>query len=183
MKRRLSESLEAKLVVGPHHAILTEKLVEQWGGIPYASLSVLLSYLKFIQEVHHNHHLIASSHVSYSDHLLFQRLYENVLEEIDKVAEKAVGLGSAMNVQPILLNTQVCQLLKCVDTLPTQMRTASDLLAKNSYAVEMSLLCAVKILVEMMQEYGELSRGVDNLLAGVEDQHEEHVYLLKMRLS
>ena len=35
--------------------------------------------------------------------------------------------------------------------------------------------------VDDLKEMGLLTRGLDNMIAGIEDKHESHVYLLKQR--
>jgi hypothetical protein len=55
-------------------------------------------------------------------------------------------------------------------------------LAKRSYLAEMNFLKVTSHLVNCMKECGTLTRGLDNLIAGIEDKHEGHVYLLKQRL-
>ena len=54
-------------------------------------------------------------------------------------------------------------------------------LARRSYQAEMTFLKATARLVDCLKECGRLSRGVDNMIAGIEDKHENHVYLLKQR--
>jgi DNA-binding ferritin-like protein len=182
MKKRLVETLEMALVVEPNIDIITDNMVSEWANGPYPQLSVLLVYLKFLASLHQNHHWTAKSDPFYGDHLLFERLYGAVVAEIDSVAEKAVGLGSTANVD---LNLQCTQVLRLVQgsfantgTLPMM----SDL-ARRSYQAEMSFLRVADRLVESMRECGMLTRGVDNLIAGIQDAHEGHIYLLKQRIT
>jgi hypothetical protein len=55
-------------------------------------------------------------------------------------------------------------------------------LARRSYQAEMNFLKVASHLVEHMKESGTLTRGLDNLIAGIEDKHEGNVYLLKQRI-
>lgn len=181
MKRRLVETLEMALVVEPNLGIVTENMVAEWGGVPYPELSVLLANLKFLYHVHQNHHWISKGDSFYGDHLLFSRLYEATLGEIDSIAEKAIGLGSTANVDITLVHNQLCKLIQgygMTSTIPQPTE-----LAKRSYLAEMNFLKVVAHLVEHMKACGTLTRGLDNLLAGIEDKHEGHVYLLKQRIT
>lgn len=180
MKRRLSESLEMVLVSDPNLNIVTENMVSEWGGVPYPELSVLLVHLKFLSFVHQNHHWTTKGDPFYGDHLLFSRLYDGVIGEIDSVAEKAIGLGSSSNVDLPLSTSQLFKLIQgygMTSTIPQPTE-----LARRSYLAEMNFLKVVSILVEHMKSCGTLTRGLDNLLAGIEDKHEGHIYLLKQRI-
>jgi DNA-binding ferritin-like protein len=138
-------------------------------------------YLKFLASVHQNHHWVTKGDPYYGDHLLYQRLYSGVVEEIDSLSEKTIGLGSVSSVD---LKLQVSQLNKLVcgygtaATIPQQSE-----LARRSLHAELNFLKVTAHLVESLKSCGLLTRGLDNLLAGIEDAHEGHVYLLKQRTT
>jgi DNA-binding ferritin-like protein len=180
MKKRLVETLEMTLTVEPNLDIVTDNMVAQWGSVPYPQLSVLLVHLKFLAAVHQNHHWITKGEPFYGDHLLFQRLYDSVVEEVDSVAEKAIGLGSTANVDLVLQTSQCLKLVQGYGMTTTIPQPAE--LAKRSYLAEMNFLKVASHLVEHMKECGTLTRGLDNLIAGIEDKHEGSVYLLKQRV-
>jgi len=180
MKKRLVETLEMTLVVEPNLDIITENMVSEWGGIPYPELSVLLVHLKFLAAVHQNHHWITKGDPFYGDHLLFSRLYDAVVCDIDALAEKAIGLGCTSNVDIVLQHKQLCQLLQGYGMTATIPQPTE--LAKRSYLAEMNFLKAAAHLAEHLKANGTMSRGLDNLLAGIEDKHEGHIYLLKQRI-
>ena len=180
MKKRLVETLEMALVIEPNLDIVTDNMVAEWGSVPYAQLSVLLVHLRYLAFVHQNHHWVTKGMPFYGDHLLFQRLYEGVTEDIDSVAEKAIGLGCTDNVD---LNRHTLQLNKLVQNygMTVTLPNPSEL-ARRSYTAEMNFLKVTAHLVEHLKECGLLTRGLDNLLAGIEDKHESSVYLLKQRI-
>lgn len=180
MKRRtLKETFELSLVVEPNVGIVVDNMVAEWGGVRYAELSVLLAYLHFLNKVHHTHHWIAQGDPFYGDHLLFSRLYEAVEGEIDLVAEKAVGLGSTRNVDIGLVTAQCHRLVQNYGPTSTVSQTSE--LARRSYQAEMTFLKVAAHLADSLKECGLLTRGLDNMIAGIEDKHESHVYLLKQR--
>ena len=181
MKKRLVETLEMALVVEPNLDIVTENMVSEWGGVPYPELSVLLVHLKFLAAVHQNHHWITKGDPFYGDHLLFARIYEATAADIDSLAEKAIGLGSTSNVDIVLQHKQLCQLLQGYGMTATIPQPTE--LAKRSYLAEMNFLKAAAHLAEHLKANGTMSRGLDNLLAGIEDKHEGHIYLLKQRIT
>jgi len=180
MKKRLAESLEIQLVVAdPNHNIMVDNMCSEWGGSAYPQLSVLLVYLKFLAAVHQHHHWTAKGDPYYGDHLLFERLYNNIIEEIDAVAEKAIGMGGPSSVDLVLLTSQVNRLVQGYGM--TQTIPQPSELAKRSLVAEMNFLAVAAVLVDSMKECGLLTRGVDNMIAGIEDKHEGNVYLLKQR--
>lgn len=178
-KMRLTENVGVQVVVDPNLHIAVDNMCSEWGNLPYPQLSVLLVHLKFLYHVHQNHHWTCKGDPFYGDHLLFQRLYEATQEEIDSVAEKTIGLGTSANVD---LTLQTSQLLRLVQGYGmSQTIPQPNELAKRSLAAEMNFLGCTSRLVESMKECGLLTRGLDNLIAGIEDKHEGHVYLLKQR--
>lgn len=180
-KRSLKESFELALVIEPNTDIVVDNMVAEWGGNPYAQISVMLAYLEFLSKVHHTHHWISKGDPFYGDHLLFQRLYEGVDEEIDLVAEKAVGLGTTANVDLNLITAQCYRLVQNHGSSSTIPHPAE--LFRRSYQAEMTFLKFVARLVDSLKESGLLTRGLDNMIAGIEDKHESHVYLLKQRCA
>ena len=179
--RRLVETLELALVVEPNLDIVTDNMVAEWGASPYSQLSVLLVNLRYLYHVHQLHHWISKGDPFYGDHLLFQRLYESTLEDIDSVAEKAIGLGSTSAVDLSLQMAQLGRMTKEYGMTAT-VRHMSEL-ARRSYLAEMNFLKIAAHLAEDLKECGRMTRGLDNLLAGIEDKHESNVYLLKQRVQ
>lgn len=179
--RKLSESLEIRLGADLGTGNSVDQMVAEWGGIPSAHLSVALVHLRFLYFVHQTHHWIAKGDAYYGDHLLFQRLYEGVAGEIDTIAEKAVGTGCERNVELSLQMTQLMRLIQGYGSTSIVPQPAE--LARRSLQAERNFLMVMAQLAAQMKGSGQLSRGVDNLLAGIEDKHEEHVYLLKQRTT
>lgn len=153
----------------------------------YVDLAVFLGALRALYMIHQSHHWQSQGKTFYSDHLLFQRLYEGIAPEIDQVAEKLVGLGG------IKLTNYFAQM----HHMTTFLKTVSD---KNKSPSEVSLL-AEAIFIEMgnlmLTRLAEARKGADqtmhmanlrtpgleNMVEGILDLHESHVYLLSQRLS
>ena len=180
-KKKLTESMEFILTIEPNLHIIADNMMAEWGSTPYPQLSVLLVHLKYLYALHQNHHWTSMGDPFYGDHLLFQRLYQATLEEIDGLAEKAIGLGSTTNVN---LTLQTSQLLKLVtsDGNASMIPTSSDL-ARKSLMAEMNFLKVIDVMMSCLQECGLLTPGLSNMLEGIADVHEGHIYLLKQRVS
>lgn len=181
MRKKLVESMEMVLTVEPNLVVMTDNMIAEWGGTPYAELSVVLVHLKYLYALHQNHHWVSMGDPYYGDHLLFQRLYGDVVEEIDGVAEKAIGLGSTVNVDLQLVNSQVLKLISGQGS--ASMIPQSSDLAKKSLMAEMSFLKVIDHAMLHLKEMGLLTSGLSNMLEGIADVHEGHVYLLKQRIS
>jgi len=176
------KAIKIQVVLADNNTPLqVENMCSAWGGVSYSELSVLLVHLRHLQLIHQNHHWTAKGDPFYGDHLLFEGLYNTVTSEIDSVAEKAVGLGTTENVNVQLQVTQVAQLLQgygMSQTIPQ----ASEL-AKRSLAAEMNFLAVINVLLCSLKESCQTTPGLDNMLAGIADVHEKHVYLLKQRCT
>ncbi len=180
MKKRLIETLEVQIAVpDPGYEIAIENMLASWGEVSYAQLSILLVYLRFLAMVHQTHHWTAKGDPFYGDHLLYERLYNGVLEDIDALAEKAVGLGGNDNVNLPLQMMQLHALAQNYGMTSTIQQPSE--LAKRSMSAEVGFLRCAAHCSQSLKEMGLMTRGLDNLLAGIEDKHEGHVYLLKQR--
>lgn len=180
-KKKLSESFELRLSVDSNVSIVTDNMIAEWGDTPYPHLSVVLVHLKYLAALHQNHHWTAFGDPYYGDHLLFQRLYEGASGEIDTVAEKAIGLGCTANVDLALVHSQLLKLV--CNTGFASMIPQSNELVKKSLMAELNFLAFMNHICSSLKECGLMTHGLDNLLAGIEDKHEGHVYLLKQRCT
>lgn len=165
----------------PHTGLVVDNLVAAWGGIPYAELSVLLVHARYLAFVHQTHHWCAKGDPFFGDHKLFEQLYDQVIEDIDVIAEKALGLGNEHNVNLQLQINQMmslCQAYGSPQTVPQ-----SNELAKASLVAESNFLKILKASTSCMQANCTLTPGVENMLQQLFDTHEKHVYLLKRRVA
>lgn len=149
------------------------------GTESYWELFVVLGMLRHLYLVHQTNHWVASGDPFYGDHLLFQKLYELNLEQIDQVAEKAVGLGSPSLVD-LSSQLQLVNALQACVVRPYTMPHPGQLV-EVSLTAELTFLHAMTHISKSLSDSGLMTRGLDNLLAGIEDSHEGSVYLLKQR--
>lgn len=162
----------------PNVFIVFENMMSEWKCF-YAELSVLLVHLRFLYTIHQTHHWISKGDSFYGDHLLFQRLYEETQTSIDAVAEKAIGLSSSDNVNITLQASQLVRLVKGYGMMSTIPQSTE--LSKRSLVAEKNFIKTTELALQNLKESGMLTTGLDNMLAGILDVHESHVYLLKQR--
>ena len=146
---------------------------------PGTELAALLVFLRAVAMVHQTHHWVTKGASSFADHLLFERLYNGMLAEIDAVAERTAGGPGTLLIADFRAQSA------CVtDILNYLGQPADDGISMVQKSLEAEELLGIGItkVVEAMRVNNTLSRGTDNLIAGIEDKHEEHKYLLQQRL-
>lgn len=163
--------------------ITLDNLLNRWSSIHYGHLSVLLAYLRFLNVLHHHHHWVAKGQNSYADHLLFQRLYENVREEVDELAERAIGLGDVETVDLLMQMQSLHAIIKECDGGTSTIGSNVGQLARKSLAAEYTFLKVLDMIKGQLDVNGLLTYGLDDLLGEIAGKHEEHVYLLRQRVE
>lgn len=114
---------------------------------------------------------------SYSDHLLFQRLYEALPAEIDGLAEKMVvmfGEGSVNAIQRMQRTEQYMT--------RTEITPQADPI-RMALFFEENIHNQIKDLLRNWDDTIHMSAGLRNFLEGVYDAHETAVYLLAQRIK
>lgn len=162
-------------------AIVFDNMVSEWGGLPCPELSVVLVHLRFLSLIHQTHHWITKGDAFYGDHQMFQRLYDDVQAEVDSLAERTVGIGKEESVNVVLQTQQVTRLVNGYGTIST-IPQASEFV-KRSLAAERNFITTAELAFNALKERCAMSRGLENLLSGILDTHETHLYLLKQRVS
>ena len=160
--------------------VIMSHIKADFADTPMSDLAVLVAFLRAESLVHQAHHWQTSGPTFYADHQLFDRIYGGLPETIDKLAERMVGSGDSILAHPVLHAKHVSAIVQSfyegapVDPSPSE-------LPLISLRAVLRVLVVFKILYKNLEAEGRLSGGTDNLLQGIEDQHEEFVYLLKQR--
>lgn len=165
---------------------LYSRMLEPWQYETHAELGIILSMLEGMGTLMQTFHWKVNGDSFYGDHLLYQRIYEAIDSQVDLVGEKAVGVGSAG-----LADSE--KIIQAMEIFLSDIRENQDvtrdadnmkdaLARRAAYAVNTFIETTDKCIVSL-KEKGFLTRGVDNLLAGILDSHESFAYLLKQRVS
>lgn len=135
----------------------------------------LIAKLRTLALYYQTAHWSVKGSLFYGDHLLFDRLYNAVNEEIDGLAERAVGTDG---IQAVNLPEVLTLISKAAESLNYEA-------AQNSAYFQSALGLEQNLLefLESADKKEDLSMGTRNLLEGVADKHEANVYLLKQRLT
>jgi len=139
-------------------------------------LSGLLSILWFLRIQHQQIHWLSKGPNYYGDHLLFARLYEAVDDELDQLAEKIIGLDGPV---PPMHGPQGALL---VAAQFAKFERVEDLALRATLSEKM-FLSSLKKVYDCLEERGELTMGLDDLLQAFANTHETHLYLLQQRVE
>lgn len=153
-------------------------------GIEYGNFFTLITHLRALYMLHQTMHWAATGPQSYGDHLLHQRIYEGIAEEIDAVGERDGVpqpwslIGDADNVAAMVEDYDRWHR----DGRPVAVLAEQELLAYlaimrngiKSSAWDSTTNSTVDRITP-------LSQGLENLLSGIADKHETYLYLLRQR--
>lgn len=133
----------------------------------------LLAYLRTLSLYYKTAHWQARGSIFYGDHLLFDRLYKAVDDEIDAVAEIGIKLT---NVDVVSLSEHLTKVQEMVEKMPTE-NSSNIEYVKHASTLEIQFL-------DFLEEIGDSgSVGFKNLIGGIAENHERNSYLLKQRLT
>lgn len=143
-------------------------------ALPFSSVGILqglLARLQAMRDCYQSLHWSASGSPAYGDHLLFQRLYEALVEEVDSMAEKIVGLSG----MPEVVSARNLDAARADVTASMDLSVAGMLMAERQFCEGV-----IPGVLGALEGVG-LSEGLENFLQGMADTHEGHVYLLQQR--
>jgi DNA-binding ferritin-like protein len=150
--------------------------VKQYGNAQYAELPVLLAALRSLSMIHQQNHWCVKGDKFYGDHQLFMRLYEETDAEIDKLAEKTIGLASTGFVCLKMQLQHMDLFVNLFDKL-----NSNDEESTTSYQAELTFIALCDLVMKSLRQQGLLTSGVEQLVGDMVNLHEDHIYLLKQR--
>lgn len=141
----------------------------QVAGLYIASLKAMIL-------IHQHNHWTNKGTLFYEHHLLFERIYNSALKDVDLAAEKFMGILGAQcldyEMQTSLLN-KVLLKYNNLEGSPVQM----------SLAIEKEFLKLSEDAYNCFEEEGELTLGLDDMIMAIASNREESVYLLQQSLT
>lgn len=163
--------------------IQIERLINELGsmylGNKFVELNIILCSIKGLALLHQTHHWKSSGPTSYSDHLMFDRIYNTTNEGFDPVAERMVGLSGTSMIDAMKILSGAHKFIK----ITNDSCSSSDDYCKLSLCGEELFLYTIEVSMDSLKNQNLLSRGLEQLLGTIADKHEEIVYLLKQRCS
>ncbi len=157
-------------------------LVGEYQGIALGELGACVAVLRAAALVHQTHHWQTRGDSFFADHKLYEQLYNESLEYIDRIAERAVGSGNRLLVHPVIQATQVGSVVKflCGDI---QTDPTPDEYAAVSFMTEVYVLSFLGMAYQALKGNSMLTPGTDSLVQEACDKHETFVYLLRQRVQ
>jgi DNA-binding ferritin-like protein len=131
----------------------------------------LLGHLTYLDIWYHSCHWLSKGSSYYGDHLLFQRLYEALGPEIDLVGEKGVFSASEASVDRLAV----------IEYIVDKESEVKKMMDAGDDMLDVSILLEEEILGLIEESLDDVSPGSQNMLEGIADVHETHIYLLNQR--
>lgn len=146
-------------------------------GVSKGPLQDLLGMFQALYFLHWTTHWQTKGDPYYGDHLLFERLYGALPEEIDTLAEKLVQLHGSEAVSPMQIHPLMSGWLS-----ELSMPGDPDIVGR-ALGAEREFQRAILSTYEGLKASGELSLGLDDFLMSTANAHETHLYLLQQRMG
>lgn len=143
-------------------------------------LSYNIAWLRVLSVWFQHAHWATSGNTSYGDHLLYERIYNEITEEIDALAEKAVGFCGPHAVDSHIHGKLVGEMI-CAYPSPSR-ANESTMIASTGLAIVSDYIETVNETYKTLKSQGTLSMGLDDYLMALVSKLESHVYLLKQRV-
>lgn len=135
-------------------------------------LTHLLCLLRAAHWSHWTSHWQVQGDPFYGDHQMLGRIYEEIEDEIDTLAEKLVGEFGPAAVDPVEQAQHVAELLSA---------HADDNPIARALSLEESLQEEIADIYAQLKEHGGMSLGLDDFIMSVANAHETFVYLLRQK--
>jgi DNA-binding ferritin-like protein len=138
--------------------------------------ALYVATLKSLALIHQNGHFTTKGKFFYGEHLLFERIYNSALENLDLAAEKFMGLLDDQWLDyelQIQFLTKVLLKYKNLEGSPVEM----------SLAAEKDFLKLSKEVYNTFEKEGKLTLGTDDAIMAIASKREEAVYLLQQTLK
>jgi len=126
-------------------------------------------------------HWVSKGDSSYGDHLLYERLYDEDVEEIDKYAEKFIPMTGEEAVNPANVLSVAADRMSKVANFSAGM--SGEELAEGVLRCEKYVLAELEKLHESLKNTNDMTLGLEDLLPEMHSLHESHVYLVSQRMK
>lgn len=171
---------QAHAEVGQDLEVAFQHCLAEYGNTPMSELAVLLAAIRAEGMIHQAHHWQTRGSSYYGDHLLFERVYGEVNGLVDGLAERAVGSGHHILVQPLLQMSQMAAFTKLLYS-DAPVNPSPEEYVLLSFRAVLKSAVLLTMAYGSLQAKGILSNGTDNLLQDMADKQEGLIYLLKQR--
>jgi len=148
-------------------------------------LAAMVALVRAAAIVHQSGHWQAAGPTFYSDHLLFERLYDGLVPYVDTLAERVRVAGDR---GPLMLSA--VDLANLTAAIVQEMDTHREQAIQRGSAPEVARLAlSVTATYDVLNACAKLlklkrmSAGTEKILQDLADTAEQHLYLLQQRLD
>ncbi len=171
----IEDSVEVEVVAAPE---LDELM-------PPTPQEIISAYIGFVRAYHlwmHGAHNVTKGPGFAGDHVeLYGKIYTEVQDSIDAVIEKGVGVYQDEGIAcPMKITADATLIL---DNWESPVQQAAERIADLALVYTTQLVKIGEGTAALLDEMGVLSYGMDNMLGGLVDTHENYVYLLQQRVK
>lgn len=131
--------------------------------------ALFVATLKCIYSISQQNHWKAKGSSFYSDHLLFQRIYEQTQENVDEAAEKFLAIFGDEVLENSLqtnLENKIMNKYKDLEGFDQTIKIINDFLDYSKFAYN------------CFEKENKKSMGMDDMIMSIANKQEEHIYLL-----
>jgi len=151
--------------------------------MPPTPQEIISAYIGFVRAYHlwmHGAHNVTKGPGFAGDHVeLYGSIYVEVQGSIDALIEKGVGVYQDEGIAcPTKITSDALLIL---DSWESPSQQAAERIADLALEYTTQLVKIGEGTATLLDEMGVLSYGMDNMLAGLADTHENYVYLLRQR--
>ena len=126
-------------------------------------------------------HWSTKGHTSYGDHLLYERIYNEITEELDVLAEKAVGFTGTRAVDTHMHSKLLAEML-CAYPSPSRADEAT-MIASAGLAIINDYIDTINETYKSLKDAGKMTMGLDDFFMALVNKLEGNMYLLKQRVQ
>jgi DNA-binding ferritin-like protein len=134
--------------------------------------ALYIATLKSLAIIHQNNHWNTKGANFYGDHLLFERLYKSVLENLDLAAEKFLGILGDECLDYEFQNDLLGKVLSKYNNLegsPVEM----------SLSAEKDFIKLSRDAYNCFEDEDKMTLGLDDMIMSISSKREEAIYLLQ----
>jgi len=153
--------------------------------IPPTANEIISAYIGFTRAYHlwmHGAHNVTKGPGFAGDHVeIYGKIYLEVQASIDMVIEKGIGVYQDEGIAcPMKIVEDAALVLSDWESPSSQ---AAERIADLALVYTKQLVNVGEGTSKLLDEMGVLTYGMDNMLAGLVDTHENYVYLLQQRVK
>jgi len=146
-----------------------------------SSLSKMIFHVKAMEIWFHGAHHVTGGIGFAGDHVnLYSKIYEDISEDYDAVAEKAIGLANENLACPIAVSSGAN---KIISLFESPCGKNSNEIAKIGFDIISKYLDELDEIYLELKESNLLTLGLDDFIMSMANDYEEILYLLKQRIS